>query len=294
MRAFTAKLRELHADITISAWPDSRIHIMMGLSGATVRVGFPMNRQNYLAHERTWRKKQLRIGCILNSLASIAMLRPLLTQKVNRLRYSQAHLDDWRQLAEQLEIPWNLSTPWLATDPEVNAARDDALKMFLTSAHRSGDKVWLIHPGARLPSKRWPVERFQALIDVSFASPNMPLVVIQPPDGPCPEVHNDHQMLIETRTIQDLLFVLDHVDNVVCNDSLTSHLAAALGKKVITVFGSGDPNWFAPHGNQDLVVRAHACDYHPCMDCCEMPTYVCLDAVTVDMVQEAIGQLMRQ
>jgi heptosyltransferase-2 len=68
-------------------------------------------------------------------------------------------------------------------------------------------------------------------------------------------------------------------DAVLCHDSFPAHLAAALGKPVVTIFGSGEPDWFAPFNNRQRVVQKRVCPLHPCIDRCGMPRYICLDEI---------------
>ena len=77
---------------------------------------------------------------------------------------------------------------------------------------------------------------------------------------------------------------------MLCHDSLPAHLAAALGKRVVTIFGSGEPDWFAPWSNRDRVVQQRVCPLHPCVDRCGMDSYLCLDAVKTT---DVLAQLQR-
>jgi ADP-heptose:LPS heptosyltransferase len=49
----------------------------------------------------------------------------------------------------------------------------------------------------------------------------------------------------------------------VTNDSGTMHLAVALGRPVVSVFGPTDPLWIGPYGRPEAVVRAGV----PCAPC---------------------------
>ena len=84
---------------------------------------------------------------------------------------------------------------------------------------------------------------------------------------------------IQTPDLSSLAAALNRADAVLCHDSLPAHLAAALGKPVITIFGSGEPDWFAPWNNRDRVVQRRVCPLHPCIDRCGMDRYLCLEAV---------------
>lgn len=288
------QLHRIGAETAVCAWADARTQLLMALSRAPVRVGFPMNERNYLAHDRPWRRRQLRVGRLLERLACIGLARPLLTQRVDRDDYRQTHLTDWRQLAQVLDIPWDTTPPWLQLPAPEPLDRYEPLRTLAATARSRARDVWLMHPGARLPTKRWPAERFQALIDEVFTPREMPLVIIDPPDGPALRPGRASHLLLGTPTLADLVYVLNHADAVVCNDSLVAHLAAALGKRVIAVFGSGNPEWFAPYANEDLIVRADACPHHPCMDRCQMPTCVCLDTLNTEKLHQVVDTIHAQ
>jgi ADP-heptose:LPS heptosyltransferase len=91
-----------------------------------------------------------------------------------------------------------------------------------------------------------------------------------------------------------LLQITSQADACLANDSFAAHLAAAFGKPVVTVFGSGEPDWFAPFGNRQRVVATKACPHHPCIDRCVMPTYVCLESVTQTQVVSALQALLQE
>ena len=59
----------------------------------------------------------------------------------------------------------------------------------------------------------------------------------------------------------------------------------------VTIFGSGEPDWFAPWNNRDRAVQQRVCPLHPCIDRCGMDSYLCLDAVTVKDVLAQIERL---
>jgi ADP-heptose:LPS heptosyltransferase len=95
---------------------------------------------------------------------------------------------------------------------------------------------------------------------------------------------------LHTPDLASLVAALHGADAVLCHDSLPAHLAAALGKPVVTIFGSGEPDWFAPWNNRDRVVQRRVCPLHPCIDRCGMDSYLCLDAVTTG---DVLAQLER-
>lgn len=286
------QVRESRPDVAVCAWADARMHVLMALSGAPVRAGFPMNRHNYLAWERPWRRRLLRAGRFLQVLGSAILVKPLLTHRLHRREHEQAHLEDWHQLADSLHLPWSTSLPWLDIGPPPSSEQYLPLRKLRESAQSKGEKVWLVHSGASMPSKRWPADRFQTLVDRFFATRNIPLIIVKPGDSPSPVAHCDRQVTVETPSFRDLAAVINLADCVVCNDSLVSHLSAALGKKVVALFGSGDHNWFAPFGNAENIVHTASCPHTPCVDRCVMSSLVCVESISVETVEKAITRLL--
>ncbi|MEI6970251.1 MAG: glycosyltransferase family 9 protein [bacterium] len=287
-------LRRLAPDIAVSVWADARVHCLMGLSRARVRMGLPMNRRNHLACNRPWRRRQVLAGRILTLVAGCLLRKPLLTHRVNRASADQHLLENWHQLALALNIPWDTSTPWFSGYQPGNADGYQQLRQLCRSARSAGRQIWVVHPGARSPLRRWPLDRFQSLVDNVFAPADIPLIIIRHPDGPPLIPRNNNQIAVDTPTFGDLVTVTDMADCVLCNDSAAGHVGAALGKKVVSIFGPGSYEWFAPYGSTDLVVSSNACPIRPCVDRCCLPSNICLQSVTVDMVATRITRLARR
>jgi hypothetical protein len=66
-----------------------------------------------------------------------------------------------------------------------------------------------------------------------------------------------------------------------------------MGKKVVTMFSATSKDWFAPFRNSDLVVQIDVCSFRPCLDRCEMPSYICLEAISVDAVVARMQHVTR-
>ncbi len=268
LRALLGLLRELRAlrpTCAFSVWADSRVHWLMRRTGAPNTVGFPVNRANFYAHERPWRRRRMWLGQVLGRFAP-------LSHPLQRRDYQQAHLTDWEQIAEAAELPWEAASPWFTVTPHPEVAT------FL----RSEEKLWLIHPGGRLPTKRWPIDRFQTLLDTTFR--DRAVLLIQPPDSPALVSTNPLHRSFAPRDFEELLALVQAADFVLCNDSLVSHLAAAQGKPVWTIFGSGNPNWFAPVRNEERVIAGDICRFRPCIDRCVHRSPICLEDLTVAQV----------
>jgi len=80
-------------------------------------------------------------------------------------------------------------------------------------------------------------------------------------------------------------------------DSGVLHLAVALAKPTVSIFGPSSPEKWAPRGAHHLVLRSvHSCA--PCMRYGSMPSCPdrvrCLNDVTVDQVTAAVFSLLHQ
>jgi lipopolysaccharide heptosyltransferase II len=64
-------------------------------------------------------------------------------------------------------------------------------------------------------------------------------------------------------TLSDLAALIQRASACVTNDSGPMHLAVALGRPVVSVFGPTDPLWIGPYGRPHAVVRADV----PCSPC---------------------------
>ena len=272
-------------DTAVSVWADARVEIIMASTRAKRRIGFPMTRGNYYAANLPWRSKRLFAGRLLEKVCSLAgPVRPLLTTWLHRESVRQHHSRCWEQIAEAIAINCDYGIPWISVEPsgEISALR--------AKATAEGKKLLAVHAQARLPSKQWSVENWRALFGRPALREKFDFVQITPPGATA--VLNDIPV-VATPDVRSLASVLTATDAVVCHDSLPGHLTAALGKPVVTIFGSGEPDWFAPWANHERAVQKRVCPLHPCIDRCGMDSYLCLDAVSVDDVAAKVMEMTK-
>jgi heptosyltransferase I len=115
----------------------------------------------------------------------------------------------------------------------------------------SGDFV-LASPLAGWGSKQWPLEHFQALAALLARDFHVPLVLNLPPGasidpGPC---------LAHYSGIPGLIYATRRAAAVVGVDSGPLHIAAALSKPGVAIFGPTDPARNGPYGGSLHVLRA--------------------------------------
>ncbi len=278
------ELRALRPEVSVCAWADARAHALARLAGARRRIGFPTNRLNFYAAEIPWRRRRLTAGRLLEGAAATCGL-PLLTDPLTRGNSDESHLENWRRIAACLGLKLDLQAPWFPPPDSLPSATT----AFLAAQRRAHPTLWAVLAGGRLPTKRWPLARFQEILREVFAARGWPVLILAAPGEEAPEPVGERQMRMVCSSHAELAAALSRVDAVLCNDSYPSHLAAALGRRVHAVFGSGEPAWFAPWNNVDRVIQNDVCPHHPCIDRCVMPSVVCLEAVTTAQVASALA-----
>jgi ADP-heptose:LPS heptosyltransferase len=285
--SWAGRLKTVRADPTFDVaacvWPDTRAHAFLLASGAKSRVGFSVEETNFYASEIPWRKRRILAGRTAARLLETATKKPLLTTALVKPDPRQHHLQSWNQLAEALGISPDLTLPWI--DP----ARFQFPIPEIASLGHQHPRI-AVHPGGRLPTKRW--QGFEFLLQTYFTNHKLPTVIVAAPEEPAPEPQSSDQVVIASPDFETLLCILAQTDVLLSNDSFAAHLAAALGKPTITIFGSGEPDWFAPFGNEQRTVCSRTCPHHPCIDRCVMPSILCLESVTQEMVIERLDAVL--
>lgn len=277
-------LRQQKFDTAACAWADARAEIIMAASGAKQRIGFSMTRGNYYAAGIPWRARRLAAGKLLERLGPlVGVACPLLTTSLHRLDPSQHHLRCWEQIAAGCGVSCDYTLPWITAAPAENAME------LRSKASASGRRLLAVHACARLPSKKWSLEKWRALCALPSVRAKFDLLEIVPANNQ-PQITDIPR--VTTADTESLASALAGADALVGHDSFPAHLAAALGKPVVTIFGSGEPDWFAPWNNRARTVQRRACPLHPCIDRCGMDSYLCLDAVSVDDVAAEVMKLV--
>ncbi len=129
-------------------------------------------------------------------------------------------------------------------------------------------------PGTNWATKRWPAERFGELVRplgerfglscVLAGSPDerelceRALSAAAPAAGIAPPIN-----LAGATTLARLAALIESADLVIANDSGPMHMAVALGRPLVTLFGPTNPNRTGPHRRPETVVRLDV----PCGPC---------------------------
>ena len=112
----------------------------------------------------------------------------------------------------------------------------------------------LASPLAGWPGKQWPLECFSSLARLLQSRLGMPLVLNVPPQA-ASLVTQATGALVHVSGVPGLLHATRAARAVVGIDSGPLHLAAALDKPGVAIFGPTDPARNGPYGKSFTVVR---------------------------------------
>lgn len=118
---------------------------------------------------------------------------------------------------------------------------------------------WALHPGSGSAEKNWPLERFLELAHRLTAAGRSVFFVIGEADARALEGLERRAAEIHVLTgctLVELAAVLAHCDGYVGNDSGITHLAAAVGPRVVALFGPTRPDMWGPRGARVALVQA--------------------------------------
>jgi lipopolysaccharide heptosyltransferase I len=160
----------------------------------------------------------------------------------------------------------------------------------------NNDKYIVLSPSARWQSKRWPPAYFASLI----SRINIPVVITgSSSDRRIVKEITDESPggiidLCGRTDLKELVALIAGAGAVVCNDSGPMHIAAALNRPVISIFGPTDYEKTGPYGwqkNKNLhVIRASV----PCSPCfkrkCKDP--VCMKKISVETVYDSLKKYL--
>ncbi len=152
----------------------------------------------------------------------------------------------------------------------------------------------VIVPGARWTTKKWDPERFGALASVL---PLNSVVVGATSDHAASKTIEDlsrgkARSVAGKTTLKELMSLIKDAEVVITNDSGPMHIAAALRRPVVAVFGPTNPVRTGPYGPGHVIVRADVV----CAPCYKKHCkgMACMDRVSVSQVCDAVKSVLER
>ena len=237
--------------------------------------------------KRTGWRGEMRFG-LLNDMRKLDKQRyPLMIERFMALAFEPG-----------AELPQPYPKPSLRI---VEETRDAALARFGLSLDRP---VLALCPGAEFgESKRWPAEHFAKVAEVKiregwqvwlFGSKNDHAVGEEILQQLIPGLREEALNLAGDTSLAEAIDLLSCAEAVVSNDSGLMHVAAALGRPLVSVYGSTSPAFTPPLSEQVEVVRL-GLDCSPCFERpCRFGHNNCMRELKPRPVIEALGRLVPQ
>lgn len=158
-------------------------------------------------------------------------------------------------------------------------------------------RVIAIHPGGTWPAKRWRPGAFARLAAMIGERFNSKLLIVAGPGEEAiglevMEQAGGNSYILPLQPVRSLAAVLDNCNAVIANDGGVLHMAVALGKPTVGIFGPTEPDiWFPYEGKGPfrlvtLNETCAPCHRHYCED------MRCLDGIEPETVLSEVERVL--
>jgi len=217
-------LRARKFDIAFQSRMHVREHVILAMSGARRRVGFAFRENDRV-----------------------------LTDAIRVTNPHRHKVDDWMQLLEPFggAVVTGSAALHISAEEQVRAK-----ELLMDHGVDERDTLIGIHPGASLEAKRWPLERFVEVAEELTTYPDCRVIGFVDPAGYGARLGDVSGVIIAQTALREMMALIARCDVLLCNDSGPMHIAGALGIRAVALFGTGIARWFAPLGENHVVVSA--------------------------------------
>jgi heptosyltransferase-1 len=268
LRRFTRKLRQHQFDLVIDLQGLFRSGWIARKTRAPVRVGFAN------ARELAWAFYTHRVP--IDTMEQHAIDRYVKLARFigceGPIEYIFGHDESDRAAVEAL----------IRADKKVRPTIDAAIPRYAVLA-----------PGTNWPTKRWPIDRFAALPALLKQRFDLDSIVIGGPNETALARQIPSALNLAGQTnLRQLCALVERAAVVISNDSGPMHIAAAMNRPLVALFGPTNPTRTGPHDRPDAVLRLGL----PCSPCysrkCSHQS--CLQWLTIDPVLQAIESQLQK
>ncbi len=186
----------------------------------------------------------------------------------------------------------------LAVDPKDKQDFRDKLPQ-VSKPH--GPLVVIVPGGAFGPSKCWSSLKFAQTAGRLITKYNATVVISVAPESVETQIAKEicgssKRKLINlgetSLSLGELKALFSIADLVISNDTGPRHIAIALGRKVVALFGPNDPTWTDTNYENEIQIIGNV----HCAPCskpkCNKSEHLCMDSISVEMVCEAAKELL--
>jgi heptosyltransferase-2 len=256
------------------------------LAGIPDRIGYSREKRGFMLTEKLYPEK-LRNG----KFKSVSMI------------------DYYLAIASRINADTSNKSLELSVDPRAK----ETLRIKLPEVFKIDGPIIILVPGGAFgPSKCWPGIRFAQTADQLISDYNATIVISvasNPAEQKIAEEiyslckhssqaqkNNSRNKLINLAqkplSLGELKALFLMADLVIANDTGPRHIAVALKRKVISLFGPNNPTWTdTDYENEIQIIGNVYCA--PCHNpICTKSEHFCMQAITVNMVCEAAKELI--
>jgi lipopolysaccharide heptosyltransferase II len=263
IRLLTRKLRKYSFDISVDFQNTTKTHLLAFLSGIRARYGYKRGFWgNFLTHG---------VGSFHDPLPPVQHQFRVLS--LLGVRTCDERLELWPQDEDKKYIEKYFMQRWIKP-----------------GQRRIG---LVLGASKRWQSKKWPIEYFYKLAERLANECNCLIILIGDESS---SDDRDHFLmrskvqvldLVGKTTMSQLVALIGSLDCLVCGDTAPLHVAGAMDKKTVCLFGPTDPRRHVPPGGKNTVLRRNlSCS--PCYDEQCQRDHRCMREISIDEVFEAI------
>ncbi len=273
--AIAAKLKKYNFDTAILFKNSFASALAVYLAGIKTRIGYAREFRGYFLTEK------------------------LIPPKISRSRFKPLSAVDY-----YLAIASRLGRDTSNRRTELSVNEND----IKTVCEKFGEKITVRNPlvilvpgGAFGPSKLWPEDRFAKVSDflTNKFSANVFISVsphkneVQIAENICSAAKKPVVNLAKhPLTLGQLKALFSYANLVITNDTGPRHIAIALNRKIVSLFGPNNPKWTEYDYPDEIKIIADV----PCAPCnkpvCKEGKHYCMESITADSVCQAAEKLL--
>ncbi len=182
-----------------------------------------------------------------------------------------------------------------------DSERQQALQKYALNLQKP---VLALCPGAEFgPAKRWPEQHYAAVASARIAAGGQvwvfgsqnDVVVAESIRAALPEAQREYCFNLAGKTaLAEAIDLLSYAQAVVSNDSGLMHIAAALQRPLVAVYGSSSPQFTPPLSDAVEIVRL-GIECSPCFQReCPLGHLKCLKELPPQRILDALNKLLPQ
>ena len=243
-------------------------------------------------------KAEKKIGFVLNKKGYVDATSDSAQQWLEMSAFNdvkQANKKSYQQIMyEILELDLPVGKPIIEISEKIkeNVLKREFAKKISSTKPTIGINVGV---GTKWPSKGWPLKRWKELIQKLIENKYNVLLL----GGP-EEVESINQLSLEYKnaintgcdnSLLEFAAIVDLCDLVITADTLALHIATALDKKIVALFGPTSANEIELYGKGIKLSSPEGCTCYYKKYCSQEVS--CMEKINPEMVLEAVNSLLK-